>query len=174
MKGVINGWMTRVRCHQVQWTFMCLVQLRLLMRFARWTGQFAALFDPSRDLPNFPELLILQNRKGQSVDALWPPAWDGSLRASPPVKGSRPIYPMEWSDPQRCWRHCWGSLHSIGFAFSSGFYPWASLPDGRTRPTGPLSSPAWADGTSAVCLATCLLSIPACLRRGATVSQVKT
>lgn len=95
MKGVINGWMTRVRCHQVQWTFMCLVQLRLLMRFARWTGQFAALFDPSRDLPNFPELLILQNRKGQSVDALWPPAWDGSLRASPPVKGSRPIYPME-------------------------------------------------------------------------------
>ena len=31
---------------------------------------FAALFDPSRDLPNFPELLILQNRKGQSVDAL--------------------------------------------------------------------------------------------------------
>ena len=172
MKGVINGWMTRVRCHQVQWTFMCLVQLRLLMRFARWTGQFAALFDPSRDLPNFPELLILQNRKGQSVDALWPPAWDGSLRASPPVKGSRPIYPMETPNGVRS--TVGGRFIPSGLPSSSGFYPWASLPDGRTRPTGPLSSPAWADGTSAVCLATCLLSIPACLRRGATVSQVKT
>ena len=37
------------------------------------------------------------------------------------------------------------------------------------RPTGPLSSPAWADGTSAVCWATCLLSILACLRRGGPV-----
>ena len=62
-----------------------------------------------------------------------------------------------------------GRFIPSGLPSSSGFYPWASLPDGRTRPTGPLSSPAWADGTSAVCLATCLLSIPACLRRGGPV-----
>ena len=89
----------------------------------------AVSFEPNRDLPNSPELLILQNRKGQSVDALCPPARDGSLRASlpvevvetfpdgdsPPVKGSRPIYPME--TPNGAANTVGGRFYSIGLAF---------------------------------------------------------
>ena len=172
MKGVINGWMTRVRCHQVQWTFMCLVQLRLLMRFARWTGQFRCLIRTKPRLAKLPGTPYPSKQKGPECWRTLTPGMGWFFKGLPSGKRFSTYLPD--GDPQRCWRHCWGSLHSIGFAFSSGFYPWASLPDGRTRPTGPLSSPAWADGTSAVCLATCLLSIPACLRRGATVSQVKT
>ena len=62
--------------------------------YASRSTLFATSSGPG-DLPNLSELLILQNRKGQGALTPRPPAWDGSLRASPPVKGSRPIYPME-------------------------------------------------------------------------------
>ena len=60
----------------------------------------AVSFEPNRDLPNSPELLILQNRKGQSAGYTLTPGMGWFFKGLPSGKRFSTYLPD--GDPQRC------------------------------------------------------------------------